>query len=215
MKVLFIYPNTQGYPRVPLGMNTLMSILEEENHEVDLFDTTFLLHDRNTEDDEKLKVGLVKPTDTTKYFSKHSRKEIDELLRQKINKFSPDLVAFSIMEDNYQYANELMNTIKSIDNIPILVGGTTPTVAPDVLIENPNIDWLICGEAEWSIRDFCKRLENGKNVENVSNLVYKKNSHVVVNPLGRFTDLNEVPFQNFDRQSFPPWSRSLHWKPQN
>ena len=59
MKILFVYPNTQGYPRVPLGLNAIMTIMEDENHEVDLFDTTFHMSDCNTEDDEKQKVGLL------------------------------------------------------------------------------------------------------------------------------------------------------------
>ncbi len=199
MRVLFVYPNAQGYPRVPLGLSASMTILEEDDHKIDLFDTTFLLHDCNTEDDEKQKVGLVKPTDTTKYFKKHSKKDIEELFKQKINKFSPDLIAFSILEDNYHYANELMKVIKSIDNIPIMVGGTTPTVAPQILIKNPNIDWLIQGEGELAMREFCRRFEKGQNVENVPNLVFEKDSRIVTNPIGKFVEMEDLPFHNFDR----------------
>ena len=71
MKVLFIYPNVQGYSRIPLGLCMVMTKLEENGHEVDLFDTTFWMHSGNTEDEEKAAVGLVKPTDTTHFFQKH------------------------------------------------------------------------------------------------------------------------------------------------
>ena len=47
MKVLFIYPNAQGYSRIPLGLCLVMTMLEENGHEVDLFDTTFWMHSGN------------------------------------------------------------------------------------------------------------------------------------------------------------------------
>ena len=61
MKILFVYPNTQGYPRVPHGQNIVMVMLEQAGFEIDLFDTTFLFTDRNLVDDEKELVGIVKP----------------------------------------------------------------------------------------------------------------------------------------------------------
>ena len=134
MKVLFIYPNVQGNSRLPLGLCIIMTVLEESGHDVNLFDTTFFMQDRNTDDEDKEAGGRVKPTDTSRFFHKHSLNEIDDLLRNKINDFSPDLVAFSIIEDNYEYSNRLMEFVKSIGDIPIVVGGTTPTVAPEVVV---------------------------------------------------------------------------------
>jgi len=198
MKVLFIYPNAQGYSRIPLGLCLVMTMLEENGHEVDLFDTTFWMHSGNTEDEEKAAVGLVKPTDTTHFFKKHSKKEIDDLLRNKINDFSPDLVAFSILEDNYEYSDRLMKLIKSIDDIPILIGGTTPTVGPAVVIEHPLVDWVMRGESEQAFSEFCDLYEKGESVESVNGLVYKKeDGSVVMNPIPKFLDLNKIPFPNY------------------
>ena len=45
MKVLFIYPNAEGYGRVCLGISVIMSVLEDKVHEVDLFDSTFISKD--------------------------------------------------------------------------------------------------------------------------------------------------------------------------
>jgi|ETNmetMinimDraft_3_1059899.scaffolds.fasta_scaffold07597_5 radical SAM superfamily enzyme YgiQ (UPF0313 family) len=209
MKVLFIYPNVQGNSRLPLGLCIIMTVLEESGHDVNLFDTTFFMQDRNTDDEDKEAGGRVKPTDTSRFFHKHSLNEIDDLLRNKINDFSPDLVAFSIIEDNYEYSNRLMEFVKSIGDIPIVVGGTTPTVAPEVVVENPNIDWVMRGESERAFTEFCDLYEKGESVESVDGLVYKKeDGSVVMNSIPKFVDLNELPFPNYSQ-----WNEGHFIKP--
>jgi len=200
MNILFIYPNTQGYPRVPHGQNIIMVMLEHAGHNIELFDTTFLFTDRNMVDDEKELVGIVKPGSvsfTQKYFKKHSPEEIDDLLREKISKFDPDLIAFGILEDNYEYSDRLMGVIKAMGNIPILAGGTTPTVAPRVLAENPNIDWVMQGEAESPMLDFITRMDAKRSVNDCPGLVYEKDGEIITNPMGGFTDLDDIPYQEF------------------
>jgi len=204
MKVLFVYPNTQGYPRVPHGQNILMVMLEHAGHEVDLFDTTFMFTDKNLVDDEKELVGLVKPGSvsfTQKYFKKLSQDEIDEQFREKIRKFSPDLIAFGILEDNYILADHLMAVSKKMGDIPILVGGTTPTVASQVVIHNPNVDWIINGEAENTILEFCNRMSRCEPLEDTPGLVFKNGEKIIANPMSGFTDLDLLPYQEFHHWS--------------
>ena len=43
MKIMFLYPNNDGYFRCPVGMTFLMTILAKEGHEIKLFDTTLWL----------------------------------------------------------------------------------------------------------------------------------------------------------------------------
>ncbi|MBT3981930.1 MAG: B12-binding domain-containing radical SAM protein [Bacteriovoracaceae bacterium] len=200
MKVLFIYPNYQGYARVPLGLSIPMTVLMEAGHEVGLFDTTFILSSINTDNEAREAAGLVKPTDTSHFFTPHSPEEVDEMLRQKIRDFNPDLVGISILEDNYEYSDRLLKVLKELKpDLPVIAGGTTPTVAPDVLIKNPGIDYLIRGEGEWALRDFCEKFEKGESLEKVNNLVYLRDDGMVVsNPLGPFLNLDDLPPQNLD-----------------
>ena len=199
MRVLFIYPNVQGYSRIPLGLCLVMTVIEENGHEVNLFDTTFWMHDENTDSAEREAAGLVKSTDTTNCFKKHSFDEIDDLLTQRINDFSPDMVAFSILEDNYEYSDRLFKVIKQVNDIPILVGGTTPTVAPKILVENPHIDWIMRGESEHTFAEFCDLFEKGESVKAVKGLAYRESDgNIVMNPMPSFIDLNEMPFPNYE-----------------
>ena len=149
MKVLFIYPNAEGYGRVSLGISVIMSALVEKGHQIDLFDSTFILKTENTDNILREQSGLVLPTNTSHLYDSHFQEDVDEMLREKVKSFSPDLVAVTIVEENYPLADHFLGIIKSLDNKMItIVGGSTPTVAPEVILGNPLIDFLVQGEGE-------------------------------------------------------------------
>jgi anaerobic magnesium-protoporphyrin IX monomethyl ester cyclase len=199
MRILFIYPNAEGYGRVSLGISVIMSILEKRGHELDLFDSTFILKTENTDNILRQQAGLVKATDTSHLYTQHSAETVDEMLRDKIRSFSPDLVALTIVEENYHLADHFLEVVKSLDkNIISIVGGSTPTVAPEILIENPFIDYLVQGEGEDTMVEFCELLDLGKSVEGVGNLWYKKNGKIFNNPVRPFVDMDTLPVQNLD-----------------
>jgi anaerobic magnesium-protoporphyrin IX monomethyl ester cyclase len=199
LKILFIYPNAEGYGRIPLGIAVLITVLLEKGHQVALFDTTFLSMGENIDSVIREKAKLVLPTDRSHLYEFRSSDEILEMLREKVLDFAPDLVAVSIVEDNYRYADELMSCIKSVDlNLPIVVGGTTPTIAPDVVIENPHVDFLIQGEGEEALIEFCDRLGSHKPLNGLRNLWYKENDQIKHNPLRPFIDLETLPTLNLD-----------------
>ena len=41
MRVMFLYPNNEGYFRCPIGLTLIMTMVEDDGHSVELFDTTF------------------------------------------------------------------------------------------------------------------------------------------------------------------------------
>ena len=146
MKVFFIYPNAEGYQRIPIGVSILITILIEKGHEIELFDTTFI-RSQNFDNEIREKANLVIPTDMSDLYNTMSDEKIDASLLVKLEHFSPDLIAVSIVEDNYQYADHLLSIVKAArPKIPVIAGGSTPTVAPEVVIENPNIYYIIQGE---------------------------------------------------------------------
>jgi len=143
MKILFVYPNSEGYGRIPLGMSVLMSILIDDGHEIGLFDVSFIMQNNSLDQEAREKFKIASHTDTSYLYDYHSTDEIDELFRSKLKDFSPDLLAFSIVEDNYRYCHRLLELTKSInESLVTIVGGSTPTIAASTLIENPYIDYL-------------------------------------------------------------------------
>ena len=199
MKVFVIYPNIEGYGRIPTGLAIISTILMDEGHDIELFDTTFM-STGNKDNDVRNKAGLCTPTDLSHlYTDGFGTKEIRELLKERIMRFQPDLICLSIVEDNYEFADELMGYIKTFyTSAPILCGGTTPTVAPHILMANPNIDYIIQGEGEGAIKDFCEIYGKGEPVDNIPNLWYTKGGRIKSNPIRPLLDMNTLPIQNFD-----------------
>ncbi len=135
MRIFFIYPNSSGYGRVPTGPAVIIAILQNEGHDVKLFDTTFIMQSDNSDSKSREKLNLVLQTETSHLYDPHTKKDILDMLTDQVNKFSPDLIMISILEDNYEWANCLLSQVKkSFNNIPVLAGGTTPSVAPEVVI---------------------------------------------------------------------------------
>lgn len=208
MKILGLYPNAEGYGRIPLGMSIILTLLQNAGHDIDLFDTTFLRGD-NVDNTVRQKTGLVSLTDISYLYEAYSDEKIDEMLGERVMALSPDLVVVSIVEDNYRYAHHLLGLIKAIDStIPVLAGGSTPTVVPHIVMENPYIDYIIQGEGEEAVVEFCDLMEHGKNVRDIRNLWYTKNGTVKNNPPRPFIDMNSLPIQNLDL-----WNEKHFMKP--
>ena len=72
MKVLFLYPNHEGYFRCPVGLTLVMTVCANEGHEVKLFDTTFMNVADNVDNKIREKAGLVKPVPVDHFFNKQS-----------------------------------------------------------------------------------------------------------------------------------------------
>ncbi|MBF0332679.1 MAG: B12-binding domain-containing radical SAM protein [Alphaproteobacteria bacterium] len=193
MRILALYPNSYGYHRVPTGLVILMTLLRRAGHTLDLFDTTFFASS-NTDNDLREKAGVVKPVAMPFAYEGLSDDAVGALFRDKLAAFRPDLVIVTLIEDNYRYGDRFLRMVKAFDPaLPVLVGGPTPTAAPMVVIEHPCIDYLIQGEGEEAIVEFCELLEQGRDVQGVANLWTMRDGRPHGNPLRPFIDMNDLP----------------------
>lgn len=81
-KVLFVYPNKEGYPIIPLGISVLAGILKRENHTVDLFDITFMVPER-LDHNAREKTGVVEKVNIKEYWGVDSNFDIKKNLKIK------------------------------------------------------------------------------------------------------------------------------------
>ncbi len=75
----------------------------------------------------------MKKVDVEKYWGIGDKENIEDEFRKKISTFQPQLIAFSIVENNYGCAKRLFKVAKESTNTLVIVGGVFPTVAPDFL----------------------------------------------------------------------------------
>ena len=97
-----------------------------------------------------------------------------------------------------RYCDRLLGLAKNKFNIPTVAGGSMPTIVPQVLIENPNIDYIVEGEGEVAFKDLLSALEKGTSLSKVANLWYKDKGKVTKNPLIKYLNMDEIPDQRLD-----------------
>ncbi len=80
---------------------------------------------------------------------------------------------------------------KKFPKSTIVLGGVHPTLMPEDVLVNDNVDFVIRGEGEYSFLD----LINGMEHEKVPGLSYKKDGRFFHNPYGELIkDLDSLPF---------------------
>ena len=174
MKILFF-----GKGQEMLSIEYLSAALKNAGHKVELlFDPGF--------DDN---IGFINIPLLKKLFS-------EKMVIENIKKMSPDLIAFSCPWHLYPFVAETASLVKKRFNIPIVVGGGYPTIAPDHMIRNKDIDMICIGEGEEAIVELADKIEKGVDYFDTLNFWFKRNGEIIKNP-------PRVLLQNLDLLPFP------------
>ena len=117
-------------------------------------------------------------------------------LRQAILNSQPSMIAFSIMTRQQEWAIFRLNRIKAVfPEIPIIIGGTHPTMYPETL-KHCEADYLCVGEGELPIVELLTALSNGERTDNIPNIHAKINGEIFCN------DVRPL-LQTWDTLAFP------------
>jgi len=205
IKVLFLYPNTFGMNMIPQAMALFSSLLKNEGHEVELFDSTYYSVDYGLDSDgtqvDKLAVVPFNMEDRGIRI-KDTSWSTD--LKNQVERFKPDLIGLSTTEDMYELGLLFLETIKDYkikNKVPVIAGGVFPTFAPDLVIKEKLIDIVCVGEGENALIELCKRIENKEPYNNVTNCwvktigpEYLKDKNIIQkNPISKPVDINTNP----------------------
>lgn len=178
-RILLVYPNSEGYPIIPIGLSLLSGVLKRHGHQVELFDATFLMSQR-FDHEAREKTNVVEKVNVREFWGEGGGHDLEEKLQSQIAAFKPQIVAFSIIEDNYQCARRLCAVARAASRALIVVGGYFPTVAPQYFQNDPNIDLICSGEGEYALTELADALDKKADITGIKNL----NG----NPLSRYYD---------------------------
>ncbi len=178
-----IHPKVWGKPAVyqPIEIAYMAAVLEHQ-HNVNIIDAPTEGW-QNLELDEKyVRVGL-------------SKKEIDK----RIKRLSPDLVGINIPFSGWsESAFEVASIVKSVDkDIITVLHGLHPSARSVQCISHSNIDFIVIGEEEHTIRELVNILEQGKtkDLKEVEGICFKKNGKpIVTRARAKIQDLDALPF---------------------
>jgi len=111
---------------------------------------------------------------------------------------NPDFVGISCLFSPYhREALKCAEEIKKKIQVPIVVGGAHASCMPGELLKHPSIDFVIRGEGEKPLVKLWKALQNGKNLETVPNLGFKKQGRIILNPMQENFPIGRIPLPDF------------------
>jgi radical SAM superfamily enzyme YgiQ (UPF0313 family) len=196
-KILFIYPNVTMATLIPINLPLLYACLKLKGFEADLFDTTFYKTEEISFEQKRVELLQIKPFNLANKEISFKKTDIYEDLVKKISDFKPDLIGVTMVEDTYDLALSLLKKIKDF-NIPVIAGGVYVTFSPEEILSNKTIDIICLGEGEEALVEVCEKMSKGEDYSTVKNLWVKKNGKIIKNPLRPVTDINKLPYIDYD-----------------
>jgi len=168
MRIALISPkwNKKANDYPPLGLGYLAAVLEQNQHQVRIFD-----------------------------FSLDSSSSLESDVQQ-VTAFNPHLVGLTAMTSVYHSALETATLLKAYLGRPIVLGGPHATMCPErILTESPVIDFIVRGEGEMTILELVDALSSNRELGSVNGLTYRRRGEIVSNPDRELiADLDALPF---------------------
>ena len=204
-KVLLVTPNLKGIGdgvnriQPSLGLLLIAPILEQNGHEVKIYDAALDGWNNRCVIDKKNNIVMIGQT--------------DDKIAKYVSDFSPDIVAISVLFSNLlESAQNIAKIVKKVNkNIYVVLGGNHISSAvsdynislldknsglPDEIkdLENNHFDFAMCGEGEFSFLELVNKLINKEDISKVPGLAIKiGNKKYLINPSTRIHDLNILP----------------------
>lgn len=127
-----------------------------------------------------------------------------------IFEYDPDVIGIQVTSPTWNKVKKMAKKIKSIEDIPIIVGGKHLNyVGPEAIDETEHIDFAAIGDGEEIFLGLCEELSCDKKSFDTPGLVWKNENELVKNePIPYFIDdLDTIPYpdrKNIDRDRYCP-----------
>jgi anaerobic magnesium-protoporphyrin IX monomethyl ester cyclase len=120
-------------------------------------------------------------------------------LNRMAEDFHPDLIAFGSTTGFHRKYLKQVEPVRMRLGVPAVMGGAHPTYFPEVLCENPWLDYAVRGEAELAFPMLLQALQGEIPFSSVGNLIYREAGKIIQNPLLPLVeDLDSIPFPKRD-----------------
>jgi radical SAM superfamily enzyme YgiQ (UPF0313 family) len=141
----------------------------------------------------------------------HFGKSFDEI-EDEIAALAPDVAGISsLFTPYYREALEVARRVKKRRAIPVVMGGSHASAAPESLLASPHVDYVIRGEGERALVELLRHLKGEVGIEDVPGLAYKRAGAMRFNGLGENYPMSELPHP--DLSDLPPSRYTLAGKP--
>lgn len=124
---------------------------------------------------------------------------IDQLVQETVG-VDPDHVGISCLTTDVQCVFKMVKIVKTkLPRTKITVGGVHPTMFPEQMLANENIDYVVSGEGEEIFYDIVRGDEN-RDLHSVTGIAFKDNGKIVINRRREaIENLDGLPMPAFDK----------------
>ncbi|MDD2954672.1 MAG: radical SAM protein, partial [Parabacteroides sp.] len=106
--------------------------------------------------------------------------------------------AVSCLSVDFKFACDFLSQIRKKYNVPIIFGGIHTILLPEEVMDNEIIDYACVGEGEDSFVKLLAAMEEGKPVESVRGIWFRRGGKVIKNEPAALTDVTLLPSPDFD-----------------
>ncbi len=185
MKVCLIHPQTQPdspFFRIvspPMGLMCIAAVLEGEGHEVSIVDDNLL---------------RLKHRDLVK----------------RIREWGPELLGISSTSASFAAALHLATSLKNaLPQVPLVMGGPHVNARYEEVIRYPEVDVVVYGEGEYTMRELCCAIEGDGDLSAIRGLGFKRDGQAMITPPRPLIEnLDELPLPARHLLELPRYERT-------
>jgi radical SAM superfamily enzyme YgiQ (UPF0313 family) len=138
------------------------------------------------------------------FFSRYSRYGMTRSeIASAVVRENPDVVGIGSMCSAYEkQAREVAETVKKVKrDVVTVMGGIHPTLFPEHVLRDPNVDYCIRGEGETPFFELVATLMNGRieNPTKINGLCFRKNGGVHISDINVETNIDVLPRRSLVR----------------
>jgi len=174
MKIFFIYPNSGSQVGFNYGVAHLASVLKATGHQVRFWQLC--------EDLEPL-------PDKNEFIA-------------RIQKEAPDLLAFSVVTNQWPYTMQLARWGREELAIPQVCGGIHALLNTEEILRTGLFDYVFRGECEEAFAEFVEKYSQNEPVDTLCNLAYIREDRVIINPVRPLPILETLPGKDYEMMDF-------------
>jgi radical SAM superfamily enzyme YgiQ (UPF0313 family) len=117
-------------------------------------------------------------------------------IRKQIEMFHPHLVGITVQTLNLYDSLRAATLAKQVNpQVHVVLGGPHLRVYPEESLLRPEVDSVVMGDGEQTLKEMVDRLSQGRDLEGVPGTWFKRNGQLIRNPLRPISqDLDQLPF---------------------
>ncbi len=182
MKVLLLYVNPYERTGIPIGVSYLIPILKQHQHQVELFDTTFLKLNYSRYNI----LGIVGSEGDA----------IIKSFQNRIDSFRPDIIAVSTTSLCFPFSIKMLENINNFRG-KVIYGGIHATVDSAGVLSHNIVDYVCRGYGEETLPDLLSAIEKESSLKDIANLVWRDGDDSLIYNSFKPPDLSNLPIPDW------------------